>query len=365
MARVLIAGGVGFVGRSLVTYLAANKLASLIVVADKALPEVSGLSQAELAVYKSDLVAYKQSNLAKESSMEKIFTTSGGNFDFVINLAAATKYSQPPEVYKENVVDTARTLATAAAKYKCKRFIHVSTAQVYDAGNSGRKEDAKIKPWTALAKASHEAEEAVKAIAGLNFVIVRPAIIWGPGDIGGLTPRLIVGAVYKKLAEKMELLWTKDLNINTVHVRDVVRALWHLTSKGDSGATYNLSDSGNTDQGAVSDLVAEIFGIKTSFMGAMMTKLATSVSMRMVADTANDKHLKPWSDLCKEHKIFDTPLTPYLDEELLYNNPTSVDGNKITSTGFAYEIPKVTADLLREVIRDYEAKGFFPKGIAN
>jgi hypothetical protein len=49
----------------------------------------------------------------------------------------------------------------------------------------------------------------------------------------------------------------------------------------------------------------------------------------------------------------------------LYNNPTSVDGNKITTTGFAYEVPKITVELLREVVRDYEAKGFFPKGIAN
>jgi len=70
--------------------------------------------------------------------------------------------------------------------------------------------------------------------------------------------------------------------------------------------------------------------------------------------------LKPWSDLCKEHQISTTPLTPYLDEELLYDNPLSVDGNAITETGFKYAHPKVTPELVRESL-DYHIKnGAFP-----
>ena len=61
-------------------------------------------------------------------------------------------------------------------------------------------------------------------------------------------PRLIIGAVYKQLAEKMKLLWTKDLRMNTVHVRDVVRALWHLRDAGPPGEVYNLVDKGETSE---------------------------------------------------------------------------------------------------------------------
>lgn len=74
-----------------------------------------------------------------------------------------------------------------------------------------------------------------------------------------IAPRLIIGAVYKHLKEEMKLLWTKDLKINTVHVRDVVRALWFIAAqKGDKGGrstpvtaveVYNLSDK--TDTGNV------------------------------------------------------------------------------------------------------------------
>lgn len=67
--RVVILGGVGFIGRHLVMYLAQNKLASKIAVCDKVLPEVAGLTPAETEVFKSDLVIYKQVNLAREGTL--------------------------------------------------------------------------------------------------------------------------------------------------------------------------------------------------------------------------------------------------------------------------------------------------------
>jgi len=161
----------------------------------------------------------------------------------------------------------------------------------------------------------------------------------------------------------MEFLWDKDLRINTVHVRDVVAALWHLTSNGAVGDVYNLADTNDTDQGSVNKLLENIFKIKTDFMGNIKSKLATTVAMKTVAETANEKHLKPWSDLCKSKNIVNTPLTPYLDEELLYNNPYSVDGTGITKTGFAYQHPKVTEDLLREVLKYFETLNYFPSGL--
>ena len=63
-----------------------------------------------------------------------------------------------------------------------------------------------------------------------------------------LAPRLVIGAVYKQLGEKMKLLWTKDLKMNTVHVRDVVRALWHLRDAGPPNQVYNLGDKGETSK---------------------------------------------------------------------------------------------------------------------
>jgi len=86
---------------------------------------------------------------------------------------------------------------------------------------------------------------------------------------------------------------------------------------------------------------------------AMGTKFLVSI--------ANDLHLKPFSDACKKYGILETPLTPYLDEELVKENSTSLDGSAIEKLGFSYDYPVPNAGLLKEVLQDYVTKGYFPK----
>jgi len=362
--RVIVLGGTGFIGKNFVQYLADNNLVSKIRVADKVLPSFAGLSKKQEEVFGSSLVEFKQTPLTQAPKVEALFDEAEGKWDYVFNLAGETKYSQTEAVYKENVLEVAVKCATTAAKHGVKRFIEVSTAQIYDGEKSKHpyKEEGKIDPWTNLAKAKLEAEKALKGINGLNFVIVRPAIVYGPGDISGITPRIICGAVYKHLGEEMEFLWDKEMKINTVHVFDVCHALWHLTNHGNNGDVFNLADEGDTDQGSVNLLLSDIFGIKTSCMGTIKTNLAkAALSMKRVAETANEKHLTPWSELCKSKGITNTVLSPYLDEELLYHNSLSVDGSKIKSTGFSYSVPKLNKQLLLDVIKHFQDLGYFPK----
>jgi nucleoside-diphosphate-sugar epimerase len=361
--KVLVLGGLGFIGRNLIEYLTDNNLVSKIRASDKVLPDLAGLTPKQANLFKGDIVDFKQANLAREAMMARVFDEGGIKWDYVINLAGETKYSQTEEVYKENIIDVSVQCANAAAKRGVQRFIEVSTSQVYEAGKKASTEEEKPKPWTKLAKAKLQAEEELKKIKGLNLILVRPAIVYGPGDILGVTPRIICAAVYKHLGETMEFLWDKDLRMNTVHVKDVCAGLWHLCLNGKLGEIYNFADTGDTDQGAIAKHLEAIFGIKTSFMGFLKSKTFTSVAMKVVAETANEKHLKPWSDLCKAHNIVNTPLTPYLDEELLYNNPYSIDGSKVTKLGFTYKYPQVTEASLREVINHFVSLGYFPKGL--
>jgi len=357
--NVLVLGGVGFIGRNLVKYLVDNKVAEKIRVVDKVLPAIAFLGQEHQAAFDNPSVEFMQGNLTSADSVAKIYTLPEGKFNIVFNLAAETKYGQTDAVYAEKVLDLSVKVATEAAKRGTDKFIEVSTAQVYEASKKKAKEGDKLEPWTSIAKFELKAEEELRKIAGLNLIIVRPACVYGPGDVNGLCPRIICGAVYKHIGEKMKFLWDKDLKINTVHVRDVVKALWHLSQKGSLGAIYNLADKNDTDQGNFNDILQKIFGIETGFQGAIISNLA-KVNFKAVTEEVNDKHLKPWSDLCKAANILNTPLTPYLDQELLYNNSLSVDGSAIEATGFVYDVPKVDEALVREQMDYFIKQNLFP-----
>lgn len=137
-----------------------------------------------------------------------------------------------------------------------KRFIEVSTALVYAPNTKiPATETSSIDPWTTQARYKREAEQEVLAVAaqGLDIVIFRPVFIYGSGDTHMMMTRAACAVAYVELREKMSLLWDAKLRINTVHVEDVVRALWHGVDLAvvPSGSIWNLCDKNDTDQGKV------------------------------------------------------------------------------------------------------------------
>jgi len=355
----LVLGGTGFIGRNVVEYLVGNDLAEVTAV-DKQLPNCAYLSPEEEALFEGK-AHFLQKNLISPQSVASIWD-DGRKFDFVINVAAETKYGHNDEVYKERVYHLSMTCAKEAAKQGVKRFVEVSTAQVYEPTNKHKTESGSLKPWTNIAKSKLELENDLKTIPDLDYVIVRPAVVYGTGDRTGIAPRIIVAAIYKHLDSKMKLLWNADLKINTVHVDDVCRALFHLCTNGEKGDVYNLADKSDTDQGKINKALESLFGIQTKFAGKMASQLVGKLGMDHVTSMVNDKHVAPWSNMCKDKGIEITPLSPYLDKELLGDKHTCVDGSAIEQTGFRYEVPEFSEEKLRDWVRYYERLKLFPRG---
>ncbi|RUS73108.1 hypothetical protein EGW08_019130 [Elysia chlorotica] len=85
--------------------------------------------------------------------------------------------------------------------------------------------------------------------------------------------------------------------------------------------------------------------------------------MSDVVDDINDKHMQPWSDACQRDGIVNTPLTPFIDQELLYNKHINIDGTRIESTGFTYSHPTLELSSMREILEDYVQLGLLPASL--
>jgi len=282
-------------------------------------------------------------------------------FTYVINLCGETRFGLQEDDYKQRCVEPAKKCSDAAVKNGVEKFVEVSTSQVYEPGKKPVDERAQLKPWTNVAKFRLAAEEEIKKQDKLPWVILRPSIVYGQGDLTGISPRIVCASVYQMKKEKMKFLWDKDLGMNVVHVEDVCCAIWLACTKMKPSSVFNLEDGSHLTQGVLNAHLGKIFKIDTGTWGSTMSAIAAKVSLNAIADEANDKHVPGWTKLCQEHKISNTPLSPYIDKELLANHSLSVDGSAVTKEYGLEYTKKVSEDLIRAQVTSFIEQGTFPK----
>ncbi|KAF6841409.1 nad dependent epimerase dehydratase family protein [Colletotrichum plurivorum] len=369
---VLIIGGLGYIGRFLALHIHENSLASDVRVVDKALPQL-----AWLAPEFQDACAgskFMQADASREQALSKIFDRPDGKqWDYVFNCGGETRYSQEDEVYKLRSLGLSLAVGKEAAKRKVKAFIELSTGMVYKPDSSPSKEGDKLKPWSKIAVYKLQAEEELAKIEGLNLVIVRLAHVYGPYASQWVATALCMARVYQYLESEMKWLWDKGLRTNTVHISDAVRALWAITTWYDAGKskwddktmgkvpTFNVVDKGITTQGTMAEIIGEVFKIETGFQGQLISTFAR-LNMDSVVDDVNDELMGPWAELLEKAGIARPgPLTPFMEKELLKDTDLSMEGSRLEQVvGFQYGKPKLTKDLIEEVIESYKKMNWWP-----
>lgn len=248
MRTILVTGGAGFIGSNLVYYLAEKYPDDRVVVLD-ALTYAGSTENLPASMYlgKSPNLHFWYGNVCNGAIVETLVQEA----DVVIHLAAETHVTRSIYdsllFFQTDVIGT-QTIANAIlkARGKVKRFIHVSSSEVYGTAQSEMMDESHpLEPMSPYASAKCGADRLVFsywATYRIPAVIVRPFNNYGPRQhLEKVVPRFITSVL---LDEPMSVHGTGQSARDFLYVEDTcsgIDALMSAPAELVEGEVFNLA----------------------------------------------------------------------------------------------------------------------------
>jgi dTDP-glucose 4,6-dehydratase len=249
--RIIVTGGLGFIGSNFITWMLDKESDVVILNIDRG----DYCSDAN-NVARHDRYSYVKGDVTDEFHMKTIFEFFKP--DVVIHYAAQShvdnSFSTPIQFTKDNVIGTHVLVQVAKDYGLLQKFIHMSTDEVYGEVNNDEISDEKsiLNPTNPYSASKAGAEHIVRSYGfSFNFpyIIVRSNNVYGPKQYcEKLVPLFINNLIQGK---KCEIHGVGSSRRNFVYVDDVSEAMRIILNKGKLGSTYNI---GTNNEFNVSDI---------------------------------------------------------------------------------------------------------------
>ena len=266
MKTLLITGGYGFIGSHFIRLLSREKPQWRIVNLDLLTYAGNVDNLADLNFGGDDLrYRFVQGDIADSSSVRKIFETE--SLDGIVNFAAETHVDRSlldSAPFVRTNIEGVRVLLEVAAQYGIKRFLQVSTDEVYGSlapGEPAFSEDSPLLPNSPYAASKAAADLLVRAYNrsyGLSTLITRCGNNYGPYQFPEkFLPLFITNA----LDDQPLPLYGDGKQIRDwIHVEDHARAVLHVLENGVPGEVYNVSADAEQMNQFMAEWVLDILG---------------------------------------------------------------------------------------------------------
>jgi dTDP-glucose 4,6-dehydratase len=203
---------------------------------------------------------------------------------YVVNFAAQSmvgeSWASPGDWFMTNAVSTVKFHDELRKCDFLKRYVHISTPEVYGSCSGFVKEDFPFNPSTPYAVSRAAADMSLRTFrATYNFpgVSTRAANVYGPGQqLYRIIPRTIL---FILLGRKLQLHGGGVSTRSFIHIRDVSDATWRIMKNGHDGDTYHISTN---DVISIRELVERI----CAKLGVRFEEHAEVVGERMGKDSA-------------------------------------------------------------------------------
>jgi dTDP-glucose 4,6-dehydratase len=188
--------------------------------------------------------------------------------DYLVNFAAqsevAPSWQHPEQWFQTNCVALAQLVNHVSKRDYLRRYVHISSPEVYGTCRGEVREDAPLNPSTPYAASKAAADLLLMTyVKQCNFplVTVRATNVYGARQqLFKIIPRSMI---YLKMGKPIELHGGGHAVKSYIHIRDVSRGELAVLERGEVGEVYHLSPDGGVP---IRDLVRQICGHQgTSF----------------------------------------------------------------------------------------------------
>ncbi|MEK5206066.1 dTDP-glucose 4,6-dehydratase [Psychrobacillus sp. FSL H8-0510] len=239
--KILVTGGAGFIGSNFVNYMV-RKYSSYTIINLDSLTYAGNLQNLRESEDKSNYEFIK-GDITDSNIIETIFNDG---IDVVVNFAAESHVDRSitdPGIFVKTNIQGTQVLLDAAKKYGVKKYVQVSTDEVYGTlGDSGYfTEETALAPNSPYSASKAGADLLVQAYHetfGLPVNITRCSNNYGPYHFPEkLIPLMILNA----LNDKPLPVYGDGLNVRDwLHVEDHCSAIDLVVHKGANGEVYNV-----------------------------------------------------------------------------------------------------------------------------
>lgn len=273
-------------------------------------------------------------DLNKDKENKKLVNIIKKNkIEYIVNFSAqamvAESWLYPEDYYRTNILSLVKLVDKIKEIKFIKKFVHISTPEVYGNINGITMENINYKPSTpyAISRAAFDMHlMALKKNYNFPVVFTRAANVYGPNQqLYRIVPKSIICALNKK---KIELHGGGKSMRSFIYITDVAQAIYKIAINSKPGNIYHISTKNLI---TIKDLVSKIFSLN---------KLSIKEFVKVVADRpGKDKYYTLSSS--KIRKEFNWRPKISLNEGLLKTkNWVSKNLNKINKLSLTYEHKK-------------------------
>jgi len=240
--NILVTGGSGFIGSNLIELLLSKKNVEQVVNVDCL--SYAGSGGNNLDYSDNPNYFFEQTDIRDTAEIVNIFNRF--NIDLVFHLAAEShvdnSINNPFPFVQSNVVGT-MSMLEACRRCGIKKFVHVSTDEVYGAlGKEGKFTEESVvnpsSPYSSTKAASDLIVSSYVKTYKFPALITRCSNNYGPKQHLEKFIPTVINAIYQD--EKIPV-YGKGLNIRDwIYVMDHCRALWKVAVDGNAGEVYNI-----------------------------------------------------------------------------------------------------------------------------